>query len=332
MSQISSDFASIQVLATQLSDSWFNGVIIESLIHVSSNTVHRVQTKVLAWISMSMYIMATMHISVRWFYARRAFITNGETEDTRFSALTDSLIAGGCVIRLFFCERLYDSDEFSLYVESFSVGIMFDHRVVRLSYLILQHLFLMLQHFGLRRSPASPTTSHVLPHITTMPSLNACLQVASLAEASGIPYIEKLAKVVVVVMELLEQRGNNKKDVKALCESIANTVVAINTVVKMHEEVGAAYFTSICAEMEEYLTNLVEDLKREVKSKHHGIKGLFSTKELRDAIQDYRTRVTDFLVLLRVLFSVQKNSYNKRKLLAACRYSGHTKGFEAAHR
>ncbi|KAK0491724.1 hypothetical protein EDD18DRAFT_1416029 [Armillaria luteobubalina] len=126
-----------------------------------------------------------------------------------------------------------------------------------------------------------------------MPSLNACLQVASLAKALGIPYIEKLAKVVVVIMELLEQRGNTKKDVKALCKSIANTVIAINTVVKMHEEVRAAYFMSICAEMEEYLMSLVEDLKREVKSKHHGIKGLFSTKELRDAIQDYRTRVTD---------------------------------------
>ncbi|KAK0466641.1 hypothetical protein IW261DRAFT_1613127 [Armillaria novae-zelandiae] len=109
MAQTSPNFASIQVLATQVSDSWFNGVIIESLIHgmyttllsivlwrmVSSNTVHRGQTKVLAGISMFMYIMATMHISVRWFYARRAFITNGETEETRFSALTDSLVAGG---------------------------------------------------------------------------------------------------------------------------------------------------------------------------------------------------------------------------------------------
>ncbi|KAK0207290.1 hypothetical protein IW262DRAFT_1536642 [Armillaria fumosa] len=109
MSQTSPDFASIQVIATQVSDSWFNGVLIESLIHgmyttllsivlwrmVLSNTVHRGQTKVLAGISMFMYIMATMHISVRWFYARRAFITNGETEETRFSALTDSLVAGG---------------------------------------------------------------------------------------------------------------------------------------------------------------------------------------------------------------------------------------------
>ncbi len=62
---------------------------------VSSNTAHAAQTKVLAGISMFMYIMATMHVAVRWFYARRAFIANGETEETRFFALIDSLIAGG---------------------------------------------------------------------------------------------------------------------------------------------------------------------------------------------------------------------------------------------
>ncbi len=33
MSQNGPDFASIQVLATQASDAWFNGVIIESLTH-----------------------------------------------------------------------------------------------------------------------------------------------------------------------------------------------------------------------------------------------------------------------------------------------------------
>lgn len=54
-------------------------------------------------------------------------------------------------------------------------------------------------------------------------------------------------------MELLEQRGKNKKDVKALCESIANTVVVINTVVSMNEELGAVCFKDICGEMEEYL-------------------------------------------------------------------------------
>ncbi len=53
------------------------------------------QPKVLAGISVTMYILATMHLSVRWFYARRAFITNGQTEETRFFALVDSLIAGG---------------------------------------------------------------------------------------------------------------------------------------------------------------------------------------------------------------------------------------------
>ncbi|KAK0479496.1 hypothetical protein IW261DRAFT_1607847 [Armillaria novae-zelandiae] len=71
-----------------------------------------------------------------------------------------------------------------------------------------------------------------------MPAVNACTQVASLAEASGIPYIEKLAKVTVAVLELLEVGVRNQKDVKTLCESIANTVVVINTVVTMNEEVG----------------------------------------------------------------------------------------------
>ncbi|PBK94207.1 hypothetical protein ARMGADRAFT_1078917 [Armillaria gallica] len=109
MSQALPEFSSIQVLATQMSDSWFNGVIIESLAHgmytallavvlwriLSSSTAHRGQTKVLAGISTLMYIMATMHLAVRWFYARRAFIVNGGTEETRFLALTDSLVAGG---------------------------------------------------------------------------------------------------------------------------------------------------------------------------------------------------------------------------------------------
>ncbi|KAK0491744.1 hypothetical protein EDD18DRAFT_1186140, partial [Armillaria luteobubalina] len=99
---------------------------------------------------------------------------------------------------------------------------------------------------------ASPSTAKVL-QTTTMPALNACLQVARIAEASGIPYIEKLTKVTIAIMELLEQRGRNKKDVKALCKSIANTVVVINTVVSMNEELGVACFKEICGDMEEYL-------------------------------------------------------------------------------
>ncbi|KAK0462815.1 hypothetical protein IW261DRAFT_1427464 [Armillaria novae-zelandiae] len=116
-----------------------------------------------------------------------------------------------------------------------------------------------------------------------MPALNACTQVASLVEASGIPYIEKLAKVTVAVLELLEnstlpsvwQRGKNQKDVKTLCESIANTVVVINTVVTMNEEVGAVCFKDICAEMED------------------GMKGFFKTNELQETIQDFRIRIND---------------------------------------
>ncbi len=39
-----------------------------------------------------------------------------------------------------------------------------------------------------------------------MPALNASLKVARIAEASGVPYLEKLAKVAVAVLELLEVR------------------------------------------------------------------------------------------------------------------------------
>ncbi|SJL13244.1 uncharacterized protein ARMOST_16683 [Armillaria ostoyae] len=109
MSQPNPDFASVQKIATQYSDSWFNEVIIESLTHgiytallsivlwkiLSTSTIHRAQVKILAGISVFMYIMATMHFAMRWFYTRRAFITNGETEETRLLALIDRATPGG---------------------------------------------------------------------------------------------------------------------------------------------------------------------------------------------------------------------------------------------
>lgn len=52
-------------------------------------------------------------------------------------------------------------------------------------------LYRPLQHFPLYAT-------------TTMPALKASLTVARIAEASGAPYIGKLAKVAVVIFELLE--------------------------------------------------------------------------------------------------------------------------------
>ncbi|KAK0439491.1 uncharacterized protein EV420DRAFT_1752892 [Desarmillaria tabescens] len=107
MSQIDPDFASIKIIATQYSDSWFNEVIIESLTHgmytallavvtqriLSSTTTRRRQVKVLAGISVFMYIMATMHLAMTWIYTRWAFITKGETEETRYFALMNPMWA-----------------------------------------------------------------------------------------------------------------------------------------------------------------------------------------------------------------------------------------------
>lgn len=62
---------------------------------MSTSTIHRAQVKILAGISVFMYIMATMHFAMRWFYTRRAFITHGETEETRLLALIDRAMPGG---------------------------------------------------------------------------------------------------------------------------------------------------------------------------------------------------------------------------------------------
>ncbi len=55
----------------------------------------------------------------------------------------------------------------------------------------------------LARASASPSTAQVLPP-TTMSALNVFLEVAEIAEASSVPYLENVAKVVVVIFELLE--------------------------------------------------------------------------------------------------------------------------------
>ncbi|KAK0450489.1 uncharacterized protein EV420DRAFT_1562051 [Desarmillaria tabescens] len=132
-----------------------------------------------------------------------------------------------------------------------------------------------------------------------MPALNACLKVASIAEASGVPYVEKVAKVAVFIFELLEKKGKNKNNVKEPCESIANTIVVIDTFVRMHGEPGASHFKDVCGEMEVYLESMAQELK-DIKRKHRGLKGVFSVDDFRGAIQSYRRRVdnlkTDFLM------------------------------------
>ncbi|KAK0464100.1 hypothetical protein IW261DRAFT_133880 [Armillaria novae-zelandiae] len=132
-----------------------------------------------------------------------------------------------------------------------------------------------------------------------MPALNACLKVADIAEVSGVPYLENVAKIAVVMFELLAKKGENKESTKELCESIANTIVVIDTLVRMQGELSAAYFMGICGEMEGYLQDVVKFLK-DIKHKPHGLEGAFDIDGFRDTIQTYRRRVddlkTDFLI------------------------------------
>ncbi|KAK0450470.1 uncharacterized protein EV420DRAFT_1561967 [Desarmillaria tabescens] len=125
-----------------------------------------------------------------------------------------------------------------------------------------------------------------------MSALNASLQVANIVEASGIPYVENLAKLAVAVIELLEKKGKNREDVKELCESINNTVAVIQTLVAKHGERGAAYFKGICSEMIEYLSGMSHDLQ-DMQGKHRGIKGIFNVNKIQDKIKGYKRRVDD---------------------------------------
>ncbi|KAK0436264.1 hypothetical protein EV421DRAFT_1132593 [Armillaria borealis] len=132
-----------------------------------------------------------------------------------------------------------------------------------------------------------------------MPALNACLKVANIAEASGVPYVQNVAKVAAGVFKLLEQKGKNKKNADELCQSIADTIVVIDTLVRMQGEQGTSCYIDICGEMETYLQSMAQDIK-DFKRKHRGFKGVFCVDDFRDAIQCYRRRVddlkTDFVI------------------------------------
>ncbi|KAK0218484.1 hypothetical protein EDD85DRAFT_1029196 [Armillaria nabsnona] len=132
-----------------------------------------------------------------------------------------------------------------------------------------------------------------------MSPLNACLKVANIAEASGVPYVENVAKVALVALKLLEQKGKNKKSADELCESIADTIVVIDTLVRRHGDQGTLCYSDSCGEMEKYLQSMMEDIKS-FKLKHRGFRGFFRADNFRDIIRAHRRRVddlkTDFLI------------------------------------
>ncbi|PBK84444.1 hypothetical protein ARMGADRAFT_1088460 [Armillaria gallica] len=152
-----------------------------------------------------------------------------------------------------------------------------------------------------------------------MSALNACLQVARLAEAAAdsVPYLESMAKVAVLVFRLLDVRftilrrtdvvadsafyskRRRTRKVPRNSESIANTILVINDLVRMQGERESSGYIDICRETEGYLQGMAQDLK-DIKRKHHGIKGIFSVDDYWDAIQAYRRRIddlkTDFLI------------------------------------
>ncbi|KAK0185341.1 hypothetical protein F5146DRAFT_1228254 [Armillaria mellea] len=125
-----------------------------------------------------------------------------------------------------------------------------------------------------------------------MSALNASLKVAKIAEASGVPYVENVVKIAAVVFKLLEQKGKNKKNAEQLCQSIADTIVVIDDLVRMHGEEGTSSYIDICREMEAFLQQMAQDIQN-FKLKHRGLRGIFCADDFGDVLQAYRRRVDD---------------------------------------
>ncbi|KAK0450490.1 uncharacterized protein EV420DRAFT_1562052, partial [Desarmillaria tabescens] len=124
-----------------------------------------------------------------------------------------------------------------------------------------------------------------------MSAPNASLQVSTLAESSSPPYTAGLAKVAMGVIELLDEKEENRKDIKELCESTANVVIVINTLASMQGGKGNTCFKNICAEMEGCLGDITQQLKDDRKRE-----GVFNADEFRDSIQAYRKRIDDLKI------------------------------------
>ncbi|SJL18222.1 uncharacterized protein ARMOST_21800 [Armillaria ostoyae] len=103
-----------------------------------------------------------------------------------------------------------------------------------------------------------------------------------------------MAKVTGVVFRLLDQKAKNKESAKELCESIANTIMVIDTLVRMQGERKSSCYIDICIQQSDYryLQGTAQDMM-DIKLKHHSIKGVFCVDDFRDAIQAYRRRVDD---------------------------------------
>ncbi len=176
-----------------------------------------------------------------------------------------------------------------------------------------------LLHCPLQQKSLLPTT--------VMSTLNACLKVANIAKASGVLYVENVAKVALFVSKLLEvhlvivcgtnvvadsvfySKGEGIRRVRRSSESNADTIVVIDTLVRMQGEQEILCYIEICREMESceaffiycrcstgtqrLFTGIVKAWRRNVKLKYRGSRGIFCVDDFRDAMQTYRRRVDD---------------------------------------
>ncbi len=87
-----------------------------------------------------------------------------------------------------------------------------------------------------------------------MSALNACLKVANIAEASGVPYVENVAKVAVVVFKLLEVRLAIVSGMTVIADSVPYSKrertrrVPRNSVRVLQTRLSSSTLSSVCKE------------------------------------------------------------------------------------
>ncbi|PBK65335.1 hypothetical protein ARMSODRAFT_1022445 [Armillaria solidipes] len=127
-----------------------------------------------------------------------------------------------------------------------------------------------------------------------MPALNVSLQAASLIEASGVPYIDKLAKVAVAIRATGEQK--NKEDVKEQHYRYSRRYRKPCLYAwRARSGVLQGYLCRDGKLTGRYLTGIADDLK-DAQRKPRRIKGFLKVSDLRDTIQGYRKHVDNLKI------------------------------------
>ncbi|KAK0442016.1 uncharacterized protein EV420DRAFT_1485452 [Desarmillaria tabescens] len=131
-------------------------------------------------------------------------------------------------------------------------------------------------------------------------SVDQWIQAVKLAAAAGemvpIPYLKGAAQSAVIILQAIEKAGKNDEDLQKLGEDIGATICIVKEAIDEHGITNATHFCDVCTDLQTYLENLLEDLRKtqpENKLKHKRFKRFLKTKKVSDAINEYKQKMKD---------------------------------------